>query len=242
MQIEEYASYQNLYVDEVPDALVEVLSNHPGLSFADVGCGDGALLFALKQRGLLANREVTAADLSETRLENTRKIDPNFRIFAVDAQDLRPIENESVAILCSAQVIEHVANDAAMLAACHRVLEPGGLVFLSTVFKKWYGWYFYRCNGRWVIDPTHLREYAEDNDLLSKIAEAGFQVLQTRKNPIAYPLVDFVVRRLRLPIDSLATRAMQALRRCKVPIPGYYNWELVLTKPPIGGQQPAMEN
>ncbi len=228
MDIEQYARHVHFYSGEVPQLLLDWLGRSQWQSFVDVGCGDGALLWALQQRGLLAGKEVHGVDLSHTRIELARGIDPAFDCQVGSATELAPLADSSIDFLVSTQVIEHVPDDNDMVLAIKRVLRPGGTVYLSTVHKKWYGWYFYRCNGRWVLDPTHLREYTEDSQLLDKFEAAGFRVLENRKRMFRFPLVDFFMRRLGASRNASQGRVAAALRSLRVPIIGYYNWEMIL--------------
>jgi 2-polyprenyl-3-methyl-5-hydroxy-6-metoxy-1,4-benzoquinol methylase len=228
IDIEEYARRVHFYSDEVSPLLLEYLVRSEWKSFADVGCGDGALLWALDRRGLFRDKEVHGIDLSRTRVELAQQINPAFHCQVGSATELACLADSSIDFLVSTQVIEHVPDDNDMVRAMARVLRPGGTVFLSTVHKKWYGWYFYRCNGRWVLDPTHLREYKDDRQLLSFFEAAGFQVVENRKEQFFFPLVDFFLRRLGVSRNASLKRFTAVLRKLKVPIIGYYNWELIL--------------
>ncbi len=46
--------------------------------------------------------------------------------------ELRAVEDESVDVVVSLQVLEHVPDPAGYLAECHRVLRPDGQLLLST--------------------------------------------------------------------------------------------------------------
>lgn len=230
MDIEVYAKYQNLYTENIPNLLVEKFIECPPDSFGDIGCGDGALVNALIKNGLLDGAKITCVDLSAKRLENAKKNHSSINIYQASAEHMPNIDSQSLDFICSQQVIEHVGNDFQMLKECHRVLKNGGCFYLSTVFKKWYGWYFYRCNGRWVIDPTHVREYTKDSQLTSIIASAGFHVVSNLKTPISYSLIDFFVRRLSSDLKIYERPIFKRMRALKICIPGYYNWELILKK------------
>ena len=92
--------------------------------------------------------------------------------------------------------------------------------------------YFYRNKGRWVLDPTHLREYSREAQLLDLILASGFRVLENQKSLFWFPVIDFFVKQVGIKNRSLyENRILSLLRRIKVPILGYYNWELVLVKP-----------
>ncbi|AKV03100.1 hypothetical protein AKJ09_09763 [Labilithrix luteola] len=97
--------------------------------------------------------------------------------------------------------------------------------------KRWYGWYYHRNEAGWVLDPTHLREYRSDGELLRHVNPDQFLVRENVKSPIAYPVADFLLRRLRH--DAYAYRKhtwLRALRAAKVRLPGYAIWELVLER------------
>ncbi|RPI24525.1 MAG: hypothetical protein EHM61_16835 [Acidobacteria bacterium] len=85
---------------------------------------------------------------------------------------------------------------------------------------------------RWVIDPTHLREYTRDDQLVPKFASCGLETVCSVKTLHRFPVTDYFLKRLGYPRDVYQThRIWKALRRVRVPIIGYYNWEFVLRKP-----------
>ena len=112
----------------------------------------------------------------------------------------------------------------------YRFVSKEGLFYLSTVFKRRYAWYFYRCNGRWVLDPTHLREYTDTHQLLDRIRKHNFKVLEDKKTLYWFPVTDFIFKRIGRDRKVYRHKLTKFLRNIKVPILGYYNWELVLKK------------
>lgn len=201
----------------VSDLLKKYLPKKKQYVFMDCGCGDGALLFSLMKAKLLANAQVIACDLSFLRLQRLKKHCQSFfkkqslKIVVDDAQALRKIAKDSVDYLVSTQVIEHV-DDQKMLKAINKVLKKNALAYLSTVFKKKWAWYFYRNQNRWVLDPTHLREYTSDQELLKKIKAAKLKLITQQKQPLVYRWKIFHKFSI------------------SIPIPGYYHWELVVKK------------
>ena len=99
-----------------------------GKSALDVGCGAGLLAETLARLGA----EVTAIDAAPELIEVARqhaadqglKID--YRAVAVEAVDGR------FDLITALEVIEHVADPQAFVAALARRLAPGGLLILST--------------------------------------------------------------------------------------------------------------
>lgn len=229
MDIQEYSRrFIHFYEDAVPALLAEQITDDLG-SFMDVGCGDGNLLQALAARGMLEGKRVYAVDISPQRIQAVQQACPDFECLVAGAEHLEGIANGEIDLLATTQVIEHVSDDAEMVAEIARVVKPGGAVYLSTVFKKPWAWYFRRCNGRWALDPTHLREYQHDSELLDVLEKAGLEPLANRKTLICYSLMDPLMRLLKVKRSVfLRSRVLRALRRIKLPILGYYVWELVL--------------
>jgi 2-polyprenyl-3-methyl-5-hydroxy-6-metoxy-1,4-benzoquinol methylase len=231
MTIEEYAARtQQLYGDAVPRLLVELMRTTAWASFADIGCGDGALLGGLRQAGLLEGKRAFGVELSKTRVERARAASPFVQIIESDAAAIPQLETGSIDLVATTQVIEHVVDDTQMLRELRRIVSSDGLVYLSTVHKRPYGWYFYRCNGRWVLDPTHLREYTADEQLTGPAQAAGFEVIRNVKELFWFPLMDPVIKRALggSGHKALTSPVVSVLRKVRIPIVGYYNWELVL--------------
>lgn len=229
--LEDYSKRFHFIVDYIPSMLDTILKNGSFCSLIDIGCGDGSLLQSMKNAGYLEGKtDITAVDLSVERLKRVQAIDPTIRCIVNSAEDLEGVRDRRFDIVISTQVIEHV-DDAKMMKQLSMILAPDGVIYLSTVFKKWYGWYFYRCNRRWVLDPTHIREYSDDRQLTRVIEENGLEVVKSAKTPLRFPVTDFALRLL--PGDHQVYKRhnfLSALRHLLLPIPGYFIWELVLRK------------
>jgi len=239
MDIKTYSrKYSHFYGDPLPPLLAKYIRrSQPGQRIMDVGCGDGRILHTLQAQGLLEGLGVTAVDLSPDRIQTVAQLNPNFRCVVAGACDLMGIADQSVDFVISTQVIEHVSQDKQMIREICRVLAPGGLAYVTTVFKKRWAWYWHRCNGKWVLDPTHVREYMSDSQLLGAMTGCGLAVLESKKQPLAYPLIDPFLRLAKVSRDVLlSSRLLRALRRIKLPILGYYNWEVVVQKPLPAGR------
>lgn len=228
----DYSDYSSQYYGAaVPSLLKKYMSGRPYKTVADVGCGDGSLLFALRNEGYLRGKMTYAIDLSPKSIKLVKKIDPSIRAFVDNVENIARIPKSSVDFCISTMVIEHV-DDHKLLRSVSKILRRKATLYITTVFKKWYGWYFYRRNGKWVMDVTHEREYTDDAQLLRLVIGQGFSILETRKRLIWFPVVDFFARRFHLTDRALFANnpVFHAIRKFTIPIPGYYEWELVLTK------------
>lgn len=217
------------YTDEVPSLLIDFLRSSRWSTLADLGCGEGVILNALNQLGYFTGKSIFAVDQSADRLKRVQNINDGFTCLNADAC-ITNIESNSIDFVVSTQVIEHVFDDNAMLQEVYRILTPGGTAYINTIFKKWYGWYFYRCNGKWTIDPTHVREYRSDPELLDLFPLNELDILDTNKTLRRTPLLDAVLRRLGASRNVYRNRLLGSLRKITIPIPGYYIWEVVCKK------------
>ena len=99
----------------------------------DVGCGGGLLSEALAKEGA----EVTALDLAPElikvaklhRLESGVSVD--YRLQSVEA--LAAEQPGSFDAITCMEMLEHVPDPSAIIAACASLLKPGGQLFLSTL-------------------------------------------------------------------------------------------------------------
>lgn len=236
MNIEEYSRLlPQHYSTTIPPTLKKYLDAVHYKSILDCGCGDGSLLFILKQNNYFKDKKIYALDLSKNRINLVKKIDPKINAFVDNAETMRKIKNNSIDFFMSKHVVEHV-NDQKMLAAVSRIMKKNGIVYIATIFKKWYGWYYYRKDGKWVMDLTHLREYMHDEELLDLIDTKKFRILETQKTLLRFPIIDFFIRRLYMS-GLIKNRELfnnnslfNLMQKLTIPVPGYYNWDIVLKK------------
>jgi 2-polyprenyl-3-methyl-5-hydroxy-6-metoxy-1,4-benzoquinol methylase len=231
MDIEEYSKYKHFFTGEIPNLLMRELALANWKTYLDLGCGDGSLLYVLDKKGYFIGKTVFAVDLSENRINLVKKINKDFVCFVADACNVSQIESNNIDFLVSEQVIEHVDDDEKMIIEIARILKKNGTAYISTVFKKRYAWYFYRCNGKWVLDPTHVREYTEDDQLLNIFKKYGFDIIESKKIPVKRFFSDFIFKRSG--IDNrvyINYPFLQLIRNISIPIFGYYNWEIICRK------------
>jgi len=219
------------YTEEIPALIEEIFKNNKIKNVGDLGSGDGAILYALLKKGYLEDiQSIVAVDISNERISRVKEISGKIRAIAVDICDLHMIDSMTLDLVMSSQVIEHVQDEKRLLDEAYRVLRPNGFLYLSTVYKRWYGWYFYRCRGRWVLDPTHLREYQSENQLLDLFKGYNFKLLENSMKLQWFPVTDFVFKRIGMGRQVYNNKTARLLRNIKIPIFGYYNWELVFKK------------
>lgn len=109
-----------------------------GARVLDVGCGGGLLTEAMGREGARATGLDLSADLVDVarlHLLETRQsgaqLDVDYRLQSVE--DLAALEPASFDAITCMEMLEHVPDPASILAACERLLKPGGQLFVSTI-------------------------------------------------------------------------------------------------------------
>lgn len=90
----------------------------------DAGCSSGYLLEDLRRA--YPQARLVGVDLIESGLRRAQELVPEAELLSADICDL-PLESDSIDVVLSANLLEHVLDDGRGLAEIHRVLEPGGL-------------------------------------------------------------------------------------------------------------------
>lgn len=102
----------------------------------DVGCGGGILSESLARRGA----KVTGIDLAEDALAiarqhaNSQNLEIDYRNIAVET--LAAQTPGYYDIVSCMELLEHVPDPAAIVAACAALCKPGGQVFFSTIDRN----------------------------------------------------------------------------------------------------------
>ena len=227
MDKKEYSKkFIHYYDEKIPELLRTAMSFSHIHFLVDLGCGDGAILEALDKCNMLYARYIYGVDTSIERLKRAKDILPNVEFIH---RDLRRSGLMGMDFVICNQVIEHIEDQLGAINAIYDMLSNNGVCYLSTVFKKPWAWYFYRNKGKWVLDPTHVIEYVHDSQLID-LLKNDFEILINKKEMFWFPLTDFVLKRMGFGNGVYDNWLFRSLRKIKLPIPGYYNWQLVFRK------------
>lgn len=101
-----------------------------GDSVLDVGCGNGLLLFQLRNHfKKLVGIEYSAHRLEQAKLNLSEN---NFYPVLGSAEDMNEITSDSIDCVVSADTIEHIPDVYPAVAELFRVLRPGGTLIINT--------------------------------------------------------------------------------------------------------------
>lgn len=215
---------------EMPQLLRQRAEAEPPRVLADLGSGEGAILYALDRAGLVGER-IYAVDLSERSLEIAAALSDKVVAVVADVVHADAIASASVDAVTSSQVIEHLPDDRALATEIARILRPGGWFYVSTVLRGPHAWWFRRGTLGWQIDPTHVREYASEPDFAAALDHPQLELERVESRPLRFPVADPALRLAAaahlVPRERLSaayerspalTRARDALQ---VRVPGY---------------------
>jgi len=190
---------------EINPLRLEYIDNLVGLQgkhVLDVGCGGGILSESMYFKGAnvvgidLGTKALNVAKLHQ--LESGAKVD--YQLIAVE--QLAAERPASFDVVTCMEMLEHVPDPAAIVAACARLVKPGGSVFFSTINRGPKAYLFAVIGAEYVLNmlPKGTHDYAKfikPSELSSWARNAGLDISGLRGmsyNPITkhYSLGDDV--------------------------------------------------
>lgn len=145
-----------------------ILSLLRGRSLLDIGCGAGHFLFMARHRGF----EVSGIEPGGSLIELAEKLyGKTLPIRNLPIESVERIEGtyDNITLI---DILEHIKDDAAALAALKRLLTPSGrLIVLVPCHPHLY--------GQRDRELGHYRRYGK-KELEAKLLRAGYQILQSR--------------------------------------------------------------
>jgi 2-polyprenyl-6-hydroxyphenyl methylase / 3-demethylubiquinone-9 3-methyltransferase len=152
-----------------------------GKRVVDVGCGGGILTESLAAKGAsVIGLDMAQAPLSVAKLhalETGKSIDYRH----TRAEDLAAAEPESFDVVCCMEMLEHVPDPAATVAACTKLAKPGGTVVFSTINRNPKSFLFAIVGAEYVLrmlpKGTHeYRKFITPAELAGFARQAGLDV------------------------------------------------------------------
>jgi SAM-dependent methyltransferase len=146
-----------------------------GGRFLDIGCHGGLMVEAAREAGFAAS----GLDLDADAIAHARAHYPKNTYYCDAVETLAPAHAGEFSLIHCAEVIEHVPDGKAFVAAIFTLLRPGGYVYFTTPdishprrpkdVLQWDGF----------IPPNHL-VYYNPGSLSLLLAAAGFRIVWRR--------------------------------------------------------------
>jgi 2-polyprenyl-6-hydroxyphenyl methylase/3-demethylubiquinone-9 3-methyltransferase len=160
-------------------AWIDRLARLAGKKVLDVGCGGGILAESMAQLGA----QVSGIDLSDKALKvaelHLLESRLSIQYESVSAEELAARTPGSFDVVTCMELLEHVPEPHSMVAACARLVRPGGHVFFSTINRNAKAYLFAVVGAEYVlgllpkgthdyqrfIKPSELARWSRDADL-----------------------------------------------------------------------------
>ena len=152
-----------------------------GKTLVDVGCGGGILAESMAQRGA----RVTGIDMGEAPLAVARihqlesGVEVDYR--QTTAEELAAEQPGHYDVVCCLEMLEHVPDPAAVVAACAALAAPGASLYFSTINRNPKSFVFAIVGAEYVLKllPAGTHEYSKfikPSELAAWIRAAGLSL------------------------------------------------------------------
>jgi 2-polyprenyl-6-hydroxyphenyl methylase/3-demethylubiquinone-9 3-methyltransferase len=160
---------------------IDALASIKGKRVVDVGCGGGILAESMSRLGAdvkgidLAEKSLKVAQLHG--LESGIKVDYE----AISAESLADRESAQYDVVTCMEMLEHVPDPSATIAACAKMVKPGGWVFFSTINRNPKSFLFAIIGAEYLLRilPKGTHEYAKfikPSELADAARDAGLEL------------------------------------------------------------------
>ena len=142
---------------------IDRLAGLDGKAALDVGCGGGILSEAMAARGA----KVTGIDLGDRPLKvaQLHLLESGLRVEyrKVAVEELAVEQPQHYDIVTCMEMLEHVPDPASIVAACARLLRPGGWCFFSTINRNAKAYLFAVIGAEYILGllPRGTHDYAK---------------------------------------------------------------------------------
>ncbi|MEY6433487.1 bifunctional 2-polyprenyl-6-hydroxyphenol methylase/3-demethylubiquinol 3-O-methyltransferase UbiG [Thioalkalicoccus limnaeus] len=186
-----------------------------GRDVLDVGCGGGILAEAMALRGA----RVMGIDMGEMPLRIAELhtlesgVEVTYRLVPVET--LAAERPASFDVVTCMEMLEHVPDPAAVVAACATLVRPGGYVFFSTLNRNPKSYLMAIVGAEYILGmlPKGTHDYARfirPAELAAWVRDAGMQVTDLTGmtyNPLNQ---EYRLEKRRLDVNYLATCRLDA--------------------------------
>lgn len=174
------------------DWILSYTGSLAGKQVLDVGCGGGILSESLAQSGA----DVTGIDLAERSLKIARlhslESGVPVKYKMISAEDMADQHPGRFDVVTCMEMLEHVPDPGSIIAACAKLVKPGGWVFFSTLNRNPKSFLFAIVGAEYLLrlipKGTHSYEgFIKPSELISSARRSGLDALALKGleyNPI----------------------------------------------------------
>jgi len=164
---------------------IDGLAKLAGKRVLDVGCGGGILSEAMARLGA----SVTGIDLSEKplRVAELHLLESGLSVAyqKISAEDLSRAQPETFDVVTCMELLEHVPDPASTVAACAKLLKPGGRAFFSTINRNPKAYLLAVIGAEYLLGmlPRGTHDYARfirPSELSHWCRDAGLETLELK--------------------------------------------------------------
>lgn len=155
-----------------------------GLSLLDIGCGGGLLSEPMARLGFA----VTGADASERNIGTAQSHAAQSGVtidYRATTAEMLAAESRLFDVVLNMEVVEHVADVGAYLAACAKLVKPGGITIVATLNKTLKSLALAKVAAEYVLGwmprGTHdWNRFIPPEQLQQSLEESGLNILKTQ--------------------------------------------------------------
>ncbi|MDV2115579.1 bifunctional 2-polyprenyl-6-hydroxyphenol methylase/3-demethylubiquinol 3-O-methyltransferase UbiG [Alcaligenes faecalis] len=174
------------------DWILSYTGSLAGKQVLDVGCGGGILSESLAQTGA----DVTGIDLAERSLKIARlhslESGVPVKYDMISAEDMADQHPGRFDVVTCMEMLEHVPDPGSIIAACAKLVKPGGWVFFSTLNRNPKSFLFAIVGAEYLLrlipKGTHSYDgFIKPSELISSARRSGLDALALKGleyNPI----------------------------------------------------------
>ncbi len=143
---------------------IDAIAALPGKRVVDIGCGGGILADSMARRGAqVLGIDLAAKALRVAQLHAVEAKTPRVEYREVAAETLAAEQPGAFDVVTCMEMLEHVPDPVAIVAACGQLLKPGGRAFFSTINRNTKAFLFAIVGAEHVLRllPRGTHEYAK---------------------------------------------------------------------------------
>jgi 2-polyprenyl-6-hydroxyphenyl methylase / 3-demethylubiquinone-9 3-methyltransferase len=158
----------------------KILKPFEGLTLLDIGCGGGLLSEPMARMGFTA----LGADASEKNIKtaSAHAKDAGLALaYRATTADALAQEGAAFDVVLNMEVVEHVADAGAFIAACGKLVKPGGIMLVATLNRTLKSLALAKIGAEYVLGwlpaGTHdWNRFVRPDEMIQHLSDAGLSL------------------------------------------------------------------